>query len=230
MITPPHHNNWPRSSIPSIYAQRLLMGPKCNGATDREEFSCTTNIPYEQTFSEEGQSAKQTWPRHPNPNPLPPCEARKSHPFLQYMPKGSSWVPNAMVQQTEKNSAAQQTSHTSKHSPKRAKVPSKPGPGTQIRTLCPRAKHAKAIHSFNICPKAPHGSQMQWCNRQRRIQLHNKHPIRANILRRGPKCQANLAQAPKSEPFAPVRSTQKPSIPSIYAQRLLMGPKCNGAT
>ena len=40
----------------------------------------------------------------------------------------------------------------------------------------------------------------------------------------------NLAQAAKSELFAPVKRRQRPSIPSIYAQRLLMGPKYNVAT
>src|SRR6056300_625526 len=40
----------------------------------------------------------------------------------------------------------------------------------------------------------------------------------------------NLAQASKSEPFAPRKSRQGTSIPSIYAQRLPMGPKYNVAT
>ena len=40
----------------------------------------------------------------------------------------------------------------------------------------------------------------------------------------------NLAQAAKSEPFAPVKRRSWPSIPSIHAQRLPMGPKCNVAT
>ena len=40
----------------------------------------------------------------------------------------------------------------------------------------------------------------------------------------------NLAGAAKSEPFAPVKRSRRPSIPSIYAQRLPMGPKYNAAT
>ena len=40
----------------------------------------------------------------------------------------------------------------------------------------------------------------------------------------------NQAQAAKLEPFAPLKRRQRPSIPSIYAQRLLMGPKYNVAT
>src|SRR5210317_2003445 len=48
----------------------------------------------------------------------------------------------------------------------------KPGPGSQIRHVCPCEKDMKAIHSFNTCPKAPHGSQMQCCNMRRRIGKH----------------------------------------------------------
>ena len=40
----------------------------------------------------------------------------------------------------------------------------------------------------------------------------------------------NLAQAAKLEPFAPAKRRQGTSIPSIYAQRLPMGPKYNVAT
>src|SRR5210317_1194691 len=48
----------------------------------------------------------------------------------------------------------------------------KPGPGRQIRHVCPCEKDMKAIHSFNTCPKAPHGSQIQCCNMRRRIGKH----------------------------------------------------------
>src|SRR5210317_1023694 len=40
----------------------------------------------------------------------------------------------------------------------------------------------------------------------------------------------NLAQAAKSELLVAVKWRERPSIPSIYAQRLLMGPKYNVAT
>ena len=46
------------------------------------------------------------------------------------------------------------------------------------------------------------------------------YPIAYPILEYG-----DMAQAAKSELFAPVKRRQRPSIPSIYAQRLLMGPK-----
>ena len=40
----------------------------------------------------------------------------------------------------------------------------------------------------------------------------------------------NLAQAAKLEPFAPVKRIEGASIPSIHAQRLIMGPQSNVAT
>ena len=40
----------------------------------------------------------------------------------------------------------------------------------------------------------------------------------------------NLAQAAKSELLVAVKWRERPSIPSIYVQRLLMGPKYNVAT
>ena len=48
----------------------------------------------------------------------------------------------------------------------------KPGPGSQIGAVGRCEVEAKATHSFNICPKAPHGSQMQCCNMRRRIGKH----------------------------------------------------------
>ena len=79
----------------------------------------------------------------------------------------------------------------------------KPAPGSQIRHVCPCEKEMKAIHSFNICPKAPHGSQIQCCNMRRRIGKHQ------NILEEQTSFKesqsANRAQAAKLEPFAPVK-------------------------
>ena len=40
----------------------------------------------------------------------------------------------------------------------------------------------------------------------------------------------NLAQAAKLELFAPFERRRMPSIPSIYVQRVLMGPKYNVTT
>ena len=47
-----------------------------------------------------------------------------------------------------------------------------PGPGSQIGAVCPRKKEVRDIHSFNIRPKAPHGSQKQCCNMCSRIGMH----------------------------------------------------------
>src|SRR6056300_446937 len=49
-----------------------------------------------------------------------------------------------------------------------------PGPGSQTAAVCPREKEVKAIHSFNICPKAPHGFWLTCTNMLRKIQVHPK--------------------------------------------------------
>ena len=56
-----------------------------------------------------------------------------------------------------------------------------------------------------------------------------------NTYRRSKRAQKrvkvpNLAQAAKSELLVAVKWRKRPSIPSIYAQRLPMGPKYNVAT
>src|SRR5210317_1089871 len=48
----------------------------------------------------------------------------------------------------------------------------KPGPGSQIGAVCPLEKEVKASHSFNICPKAPHGSYLTCTNMLRKIYTH----------------------------------------------------------
>ena len=48
----------------------------------------------------------------------------------------------------------------------------KPCPGSQIGAVGHCEVEGKAIHSFNIRPKAPHGSQIQCCNMRRRIGEH----------------------------------------------------------
>src|SRR6056300_1361982 len=86
----------------------------------------------------------------------------------------------------------------------------------------------KVIHSFNVCPKAPHGSQMQCCNMCRRIGKHQ------NTLEEQTSFEEDQSAKPGSgsqtDTFAPVKRRWRSSIPSIYAQRLLMDPKCNVAT
>src|SRR6056300_1131890 len=99
----------------------------------------------------------QTWPRQPNWSCLPPCKGGEGHPFLQYMPKGSSWVLGNMYKHAAKNSGASKSSegaNVHRRGPKCQTWPRQP----KIRAVRPREKEVKAIHSFNICPKAPHGS------------------------------------------------------------------------
>ena len=50
----------------------------------------------EQTSFEEGQ--RGLGPGKPNRSCWPLQSGRKGHPFLQYMPKGSQWIPNTMLQ------------------------------------------------------------------------------------------------------------------------------------
>src|SRR5210317_966433 len=87
------------------------------------------------------------------------------------MPKGSPWVPNAMLQHAQKNWEAPTHAggaNTFRRGPK-CQTWSRQ---RQIGYVCPRETEIMAIHSFNICPKAPHGSQTQCCNMGRRIGKH----------------------------------------------------------
>src|SRR5210317_539904 len=90
----------------------------------------------------------QIWPRQPNRSSLPPWKGGEGHPFLQYMPKGSSWVPNAMLQQAEKNSPPPK--HTGGVTSFEVAQSAKSGPGSQIGALCPLGKEVKAINSSSI--------------------------------------------------------------------------------
>ena len=105
----------------------------------------------------------------------------------------------------------------------------KPGPGSLIGAVGRCKVEGKAIHSFNICPKAPHGSQIQCCNM--REELTGKHQI---ILEEQTSFEEGQSAKPGSGGqtymFTPVKRRGRPSIPSIYAPRLLMGPKYNVET
>src|SRR5210317_1574265 len=98
----------------------------------------------------------------------------------------------------------------------------KPGPGRQIRAVGRHEGEGKAIHSFNICPKAPHGSQIQCCNMRRRIGEHQiileyqtslellkcqTWPRQPNwscwSLQSGGKCHPFLQYMPKGSPWVP---------------------------
>ena len=139
--------------------------------------------------------------RQPNRSHLPPQRGDKGHPFLQYMPKGSPWGPNTMLQKAEKNWAAPQ--RTGGVNVFEEGQSTKPGPGSQIGAVCPRKEETRDIHSFNICPKASHGAQIQCCNRQRRIGPH--HNIQEEQTSFSKRARVpNMAQAAKLETFAPV--------------------------
>ena len=79
----------------------------------------------------------------------------------------------------------------------------KPGPGSQIGAVGRCEVEGKATHSFNIRPKAPHGPQIQCCNMRRRIGKHQDILEEQTSLEEG-RSAKYLAQAAKSEPFAPV--------------------------
>ena len=89
------------TSIPSIYAQRLPMGPKYNVATGREELGST--ISYWRSKRHSKRAKVPNLVQAAKSEPSAPARGGKGHPFLQYMPKGFPWDPNTMLQQAEKN-------------------------------------------------------------------------------------------------------------------------------
>ena len=97
----------------------------------------------------------------------------------------------------------------------------KPGPTSQIGAVGRCEVEGKVIHSFNIYPKATHGSQIQCCNMRRRIGEHQISYWRSKRLSKRVKVP-NLSQAAKSELLVTVKWRERPSIPSIYAKG---GPK-----
>ena len=83
----------------------------------------------------------------------------------------------------------------------------KSGPSIQIGAVCPCEKEVKATHSFNICPKAPHGSQILQCfNVRRRIGKHQSIYLleEQTSLEEGQRAKPG-PQTAKSEPFAPMK-------------------------
>ena len=104
----------------------------------------------------------------------------------------------------------------------------KPGPGSQIGAIGRCKVEGKAIHSFNICPKAPHGSLRQCCNMRRRIGKHQNILGEQTSFKEGR--SAKSGPASQIELLVAVKWREGPSIPSLHAQRLPMGPKYNVAT
>ena len=84
------------------------MGSKYNVATCVEELGSTISYWRSKRLSKRVKC--QTWPRQPNRSCWLLRSGGKGHPFLQfqYMPKGSPWGPNTMLQCAEKNWVAPQ--------------------------------------------------------------------------------------------------------------------------
>ena len=92
-----------------------------------------------------------------------------------------------------------------KHHSKRAKVPNLVQAQPNRSRLLPQ-EEARDIHSFNICPKASHGTQIQCCNRQQRIGQHHIILEEQTSFEEGQSAEVpNLVQAAKSQPFAPMK-------------------------
>ena len=125
--------------------------------------------------------------------------------------------------------ALKHTKHNlwSKCPSKRAKVPN-PSQAAKSEPFAPVKMVLKVIHSFTICPKAPHGSHIQCCNKQRRIEVHPNIQEEQTSFEEG--------QSAKPGPGSQIgavcsrKRRQGTSIPSIYVQQLPMGPKYNVAT
>src|SRR6056300_1685469 len=71
----------------------------------------------------------QTWPRQPNQSCLPLWKGGEGHPFLQYMPKGSSWILINMYKHAAKNSGASKSSGVEEQTSIEEVQSAKPGPG-----------------------------------------------------------------------------------------------------
>src|SRR6056300_1218349 len=65
------------------------------------------------------------------------------------------------------------------------------------------------IHSFNICPKASHGSKIHWTNMLQKIQWHPKILEEQMSSEELAKIAKPMAQAAKLEPFAPVKKRMR---------------------
>src|SRR5210317_453424 len=141
-----------RSTIPSIYAQRLFMGHQNNVATCVEELGCTKTY-------------------------------RRSERVFQ---RGQEF----------------QTKYS--------------GPGS-IGAVGRCEGEGKVHHSFNICPKALHGSPKQCCNMRRRIGKDQNIQEESEHVSKRPRVP-NLAQV-ASELLVAVKGREMSTIPSIYAQR-----------
>ena len=151
----------------------------------------------------------------PKPNP----SSNKQH----LIKMGPIWCSGGSVEEL----GSTKSYWRSKRLSKRVKVPNL-WLGQPNLHVYPREREGKAIHSFNICPKAPHGSKIQCCNMRRRIGVHQIILEEQTSFEEGQ--GAKPGSGSQTYMFTPVKGRGRPSIPSIYAPRLLMGPKYNVAT
>src|SRR5210317_74833 len=214
-----------RPSIPSIYAQRLLMGPKYNVATCVEELGSTN------TFRRSKHLSKRA--KVPNL-----AQAAKSEPFVTMKwicrPSIPSIYAQRLLMGPKYNVAtcveelgSTNTFRRSKHLSKRAKVPNlaqaaKSEPFVTMKWICRQSIPTIYAQRLLMGPKynlATCVEELGSTNTFRRSKHLSK---RAKV--------PNMSQEAKSEPHATIKWICRQSIPSIYAQRLLMGPKHNLAT
>src|SRR5210317_119839 len=116
---------------------------------------------------------------------------------------------------------------TSKQLSKRAKVPNlaqaaKSEPFVTMKWICRQSIPSIYAQKLLMGPKYNIATCVKDLGTTNTSRSSNHLSKRAKV--------PNLAQAAKSEPFVTMKWICRQSIPSIYAQRLLMGPKYNVAT
>src|SRR6056300_1313293 len=106
--------------MPSIYAQRLSMGPKYNVATSREELGRT--VTYRRSKRPRREPKCQTWPRQANRSHLPPQKGDKDIHAFNICPKA---VHGAQIQccNKQRRIGPHRNIQEEQTSSKRAKVP-----------------------------------------------------------------------------------------------------------
>src|SRR5210317_2189235 len=213
-----------RPSIPSIYAQRLLMGPKYNVATCVEELGSTTSYWRSKRLSKRvevpnlAQAAKSEllvavkWRERPS---IPSIYAQRLLMGPKYKVAtcveelGSTkayWRSKRLSKRVEVPNLAQAAKSELLVAVKWRERPSIPSIYAQRLPMGPK-------HNVETCVAQLESTNSYW--RSKRLSKRVELP--------------NLAQAAKSELLVAVKWRERPSIPSIYAQRLPMGPKYNVA-
>src|SRR6056300_16808 len=214
-----------RQSIPSIYAQRLLMGPKYNVATCVEELGSTKSYWRSKRLSKRvkvpnlAQAAKLE---------LLVAVKRRERPsipsiYAQRLLMGPTYHVATCVEEL----GSTKSYWRSKRLSKRVKVPNLAQAAKLELLVAVKRRERPSIPSIYAqrllmgptyhvatCVEELGSTKSYW--RSKRLSKRVKVP--------------NLAQAAKLELLVAVKRRERPSIPSIYAQRLLMGPTYHVAT